>query len=137
VHNADHHNNEESAMKQTRIVITAVILALMGIALIAAAGPQQNLEKALVYLQKARATTAVKVKNANLKNAKDQILQSNYTRGGHGSSAVALVMQALSYVNDYKLDKANTMIDAAQVKVKRAIQAIKQEAAEKSKAKGK
>lgn len=124
-------------MKQSRTITTAVLAVLIGLSLSAYAGPQQNFEKALTYLQKARATTAVKVKNENLKFAKEQIIQSKYARGGHGAAAVALIMQAIKYVNEFKLDKANGMIDSASVKVKHAIQAIKQEAAAKTKVGGK
>ncbi len=124
-------------MKQTRIITAAILTVLMGLSLSAYAGPRQNFEQALVYLQKARATTAVKIKNENLKHAREQILQSKYTRGGHGAAAVTYIMQAIKYVNDFKLDKANGMIDSASVKVKHAIQAIKQEAAVKVKSGGK
>jgi hypothetical protein len=124
-------------MKYSRTIIAAVLALLVGISLSAYAGPQQNFEKAHVYLQKARATTAVQVKNENLKNAKEQILQSKYTKGGHGAAAVALIMQAIKYVNEFKLEMANGMIDGASVKVKHAIQAIKQEATVKAKTDGK
>lgn len=124
-------------MKKTRTVFAAVLATLIGLTLPVNAGPQQNYEKALVFLQKARATAAVKVKNENLKNAREQILQSKYTGGGHGAAAIALIIQAIKYVNEFKLDKANGMIDSASVKVKHAIQAIKQEAAAKAKAGGK
>lgn len=124
-------------MKQTITIFTAIVAVLIGLSLSVYAGPKQNFEKALVYLQKARATTAVKIKIENLKNAREQILQSKYTKGGHGAAAVTLIMQSIKYVNDFNLARANSMIDNASVKVKHAIQAIKQEAAAKSKAGGK
>jgi hypothetical protein len=125
-------------MKQTRIVITAVLAVLIGFSLSASAGPQQNFEKALSYLQKAYSSTSASVKKDSLKSAKDQIIAANYSKGGYANAALALIVQAMQYMNETKYKNANTMIDGAMVKVKHAIQAIKQEAAAaKSKKTGK
>jgi hypothetical protein len=130
-------NNEEVVMKQTKIVITAVLAGLIGFSLSAYAGPQQNFEKALSYLKKAYSSTSVSVKKDNLKYAKDQIVAAQYSNGGYANAAITLIVQAMSYMNESKYKNANAMIDGAMVKVKHAIQAIKQEAAAKSKKTGK
>lgn len=124
-------------MKPTRIVITAVLAVLIGFSLSAYAGPRQNFEKALSYLQKAYSSTSVSVKKNSLKNARDQIVAAHYSTGGYANAAIALIMQAMSYMNETKYKNANTMIDGAMVKVRHAIQAIKQETAAKSKKTGK
>lgn len=114
---------------------TAAILAalLIGVALSvpALAAPMQNFESALVFLQKARMTSAVQVKSDSLRKAKEQLVLANYDRGGYRAAAITLTMQAMARVGEFKLDKANALIDHAVMKVKSAIQAIRQEASAK------
>ncbi len=119
-------------MKKTATIILIVALGIM-IASAAQAGPLENMQGVLVFLQKARMTTAVQVKTRNLTRAKEQLTVTAYNGGGHRAAALILTMQAIGSVNQFKLDRANNQIDMAIVKVKHAIQAIKQETAAKNK----
>jgi hypothetical protein len=127
---------EEIGMKQVKTVIAAVIVTLIGMSISVYAAPRQSIESALVYLQKARTATTVQVKIENLKNANDQIAGSKYSKGGYCAAAMGLITQAMTCVNESSLDMANKLIDSAMVKVKHALQAIKQEEASQSKAGG-
>jgi hypothetical protein len=122
-------------MKQLRTFGALVLGVAIMISMPAYAGTQQDFEKALAYLKKARATGAVLVKNENLKKARELIVLSKYNTGNHGSAVITLINQAIKNINDFKLDKANIMIDGAIDRVRKAIQAIKQEAAARAKSK--
>jgi flavorubredoxin len=93
----------------------------------------QQMQNALVHLKKARVTGAVQAKSENLKKAKEQLLTANYDKGGYRAEAITLTMQATAKVSEFQIAKANQLIDKAIVKVKHAIQAIKQEASAKKK----
>lgn len=112
----------------------ATLAVITGFSLSVQTAPHQQLQGAMVFLQKARMTAAVQAKVDLLKNAKDQLTLSKYDNGGHRVAAIALVMQAIAKVNEFKLDAANQVIDMAIVKVRHAIESAKQEAAAQKKA---
>jgi hypothetical protein len=120
-------------MKHSKLTVPAVLAAIMVMAVCVSAGPLQQFQSALVFLQKARMTSAVQAKNENLKKAKEQLMTAQYDRGGNRAAALALTMQAIAKVGEFKLDKANQQIDMAIVKVKHAIHALKQETSAKKK----
>lgn len=119
-------------MKKTASIIITLVLGIMTGSM-AMAGPLENMQGVLVFLQKARMTPAVQVKTRNLTRAKEQLTLTAYDGGGHRAAALVLTMQAIGSINEFKLDRANREIDMAIVKVKHAIQAIKQETAAKKK----
>lgn len=120
-------------MKKARITAVLALLLTLMIAASLQADPLQNMQNALVFLQKARISGAVEVKTRNLARAKDMLAVIAYDRGGHRAAAITLTTQAMAMVNQYKLDKANQLIDMAIVKVKHAMLAIKQETAARKK----
>jgi hypothetical protein len=111
-------------------IVTALLLGV-AISCPAQAAPKQNFEAALVFLQKARLTSAVQAKTDSLKQAKEQLALAHYDKGGHRAAAMTLTMQAMAKVGEFKPDKANALIDLAILKVKRALVAIRQEASAK------
>jgi hypothetical protein len=129
-------------MNKTRGMASYVLIAAMVVGMSASAQESalkqmqtalRHMQSALVHLKKARMTGAVQAKNENLKKAKEQLLLAGYDKGGYRVEAVTLTMQATAKVGEFQLTKANQLIDKAIVKVKHAIQAIKQEAAAKKK----
>lgn len=116
-------------MKRMRNTASIILVAALGIMIGSAtqAGPLENMQAVLVSLQKARMTPAVQVRTRNLARAKEQLAATAYEGGGHRAAALALTEQAIGSVNQLNMDRANRQIDMAIVKVKHAIQAIKQE----------
>src|SRR5512138_1399880 len=121
-------------MKSTRKPVSIILAITLGVMIGTAvqAGPLENMQGALVFLQKARMTSAAQIKVRNLNKAREQLTATAYNGGGHRDAALALTTQAIGSVNEFKLDRANRQIDMAIVKVKHAIQAIKQETAAKN-----
>jgi hypothetical protein len=121
-------------MKRTRKPVAIILAMALGVMIRTAvqAEPLENMQGALVFLQKARITSAVQIKTRNLNKAREQLTVTAYDGGGHRAAALALTSQAIGSVNEFKLDRANKQIDMAIVKVKHAIQAIKQETAAKN-----
>ncbi|MBN2159399.1 MAG: hypothetical protein JW807_08380 [Spirochaetes bacterium] len=117
-------------LKKTSVIVLALLLGT-AISFPAQAGPRQNFDAALVYLRKARMTSAVQAKSANLTKAKEQLILAKYDRGGYRASAMALTTQAIAKIGEFRLDRADELIDLAVMKVKSAIQAMRQEAAAK------
>jgi hypothetical protein len=120
-------------MKNTKLMLSYVLAAVMALNVYASAGPLQQFQAAQIYLQKARMTAAVQAKNENLKKAKEQLMLANYDRGGYRAAALSLTMQAIAKVGEFKLDRANQLIDIAIVKIKHAIQTLNQETAARKK----
>jgi len=119
---------------RSRVCAVGLMAAIViGISGSAQADALQQMQSALVYLKKARMTNAVQAKNENLKKAKEQLMMANYNKGGYCAAAITLTMQATAKVGEFKIDKANQLIDMAIVKVKHGVQAIKQEASAKQK----
>jgi len=114
-------------MKTASLILAAVLGIMLGSA--AQAGPLENMQAVLVFLQKARMSSAAPVKARNLVRAKEQLAATAYDGGGHRAAALALTAQAIDSVNRLDMDRANRQIDMAIVKVKHVIQAIKQETA--------
>jgi len=114
-------------MKTASLILAAVLGIMLGSA--AQAGPLENMQAVLVFLQKARMSSAAPVKARNLVRAKEQLAATAYDGGGHRAAALALTTQAIDSANQLNMDKANRQIDMAIVKVKHAIQAIRQETA--------
>ncbi len=119
-------------MKGTGPIMVAAVLGIM-IMSTAKAGPLENMQGVLIFLQKARLTTAVQAKSENLIKAKELLAVTPYDGGGHRAAALSLTVQAIGNVNNFKLEKADQQIDIAIVKVKHTMQAIKQETAAKAK----
>jgi hypothetical protein len=117
--------------KPVPIIIAAALGIMIGSAV--TAGPLENMQGALVFLQKARMTADVQIKTRNLVKAKEQLTVAAYDGGGHRAAALVLTTQAIGSVNEFNLDRANRQIDMAIVKVKHAVQAKKQETAAKMK----
>jgi hypothetical protein len=101
-------------------------ILLTGLNVCVRAGSLDQMQNALIYLQKARMTSAVQQKTDSLKKAKGILLLVKADTEGYRDAAVALTMQAIARVGEFKLDKANMLIDMAIVKVKHGIQAMKQ-----------
>jgi hypothetical protein len=122
-------------MNRTKKISACILVAaiVIGISISAQAEALQQMQSALVYLKKARMTNAVQAKNENLKKAKEQLIMASYDKGGYCAAAITLTMQATAKVGEFKIDKANQLIDMAIVKVKHGIQAFKQEASAKKK----
>ncbi len=120
-------------MKRVKLTVSAALVACLVIAGQAYAGPLEHFESALVFLQKARITTAVQARSDDLRKAKEQLLLANYDRGGNTVAALGFTMQAIASVSEFRTDQANRQIDMAIVKVKHTVLALKQEAAVKSK----
>jgi hypothetical protein len=94
----------------------AIVMALLigaAVSFPAQATPKQNFEATLVFLQKARMTSAVQAKTDSLKNAKEQLVLAKYDRGGYRAAALTLTMQAIGKVGEFRLDRANALIDLA------------------------
>lgn len=113
-------------------IILAMALGIM-IGSVVMAGPLENMQSVLVFLQKARMSPAAQIKTRNLIKAKEQLTITAYDGGGHRAAALVLTMQAIGSVNEFKPDRANKQIDMAIVKVKHAILAMRQETAAKKK----
>jgi hypothetical protein len=122
------------AKKISALILMAVFFICSAVS--AQKGSLQHMQSALVYLKKARITNAVQAKNENLRKAKEQLVMANYDKGGYCAAAITLTMQATARVGEFKIEKANQLIDTAIVKVKHGIQAIKQEASAKQKRAG-
>ncbi|MBN1498291.1 MAG: hypothetical protein JXA07_16075 [Spirochaetes bacterium] len=120
-------------MKKGKLITAVVLMAIVALCGSLAADTLQRFQSALVFLQKARMTSAVQAKNENLKSAKENLLQANYDRGGNRAAALAHTMQAIARVNEFNLEKANREIDMAIVKVKHSILTLKQETQAKKK----
>ena len=125
----------KTTVKPVTIIITMLLGIVIGTAVMAA--PLDQMQNALVFLQKSRMSSAAPVKTRNLERAKELLSTMDYNGGGHRAAALALVMQAIGSVNELNMNRANRQIDTAIVKVKHAIQAIKQEQAAKNRQKKK
>ncbi len=113
---------------KTAFIIPALVMGFL-IVSTAQAGPLEDMQKALAFLQKARKTSAVQAKNQYLTRVKEILTVTSYDGQEDRAAALILTMQAIAGVNEFKMDKANRNIDMAILRVKHAIQSIKQKAA--------
>jgi hypothetical protein len=112
-------------MKKLALISLAAVLGI-GIAAHAGSSDLQKMQSALVFLQKARMTSAVQAKKDSLMKARDLLVLVKYDRGGNRAAALASTIQAIARTGEFNLIKANQFIDLAIVKAKRCIESIRQ-----------